>query len=485
MTSKNLASLVEDMGKSESIKLTLGYLITFGRVYLDVKLERFTAILASYDAKSVKKLFKETKPYINKGIELFNKKFPMNPLITHIENNRLEDNATKIEINRMVNEEELTWSQIFAITTGTTNDSLSAHIIVADEAGLIDNQSFEVSISPFTTTTNAPISMFGLPTNNSASLLFQNYINKTAIVTRHTWEDIYKMRLLTDRKMAEGYKLDVTNRMKNNEKSSYIRWNYYCDFEDSNGKFTTRKLLQDNNVLTEEIEVPKNIKKEWLVMGVDISPKHDYFCITIAVTSFNEFGEQMNKIKYMKTLNKNREHKSMKNKCLDIVELCNRFEIDLLTVDSTSQQLYFIQELYNTLKSNNCKSQLFPYPYSGVGKEKLFGYLETMLYDQKLKLLKEDESWESKKLIEEMLYLKKEKKENRIFYGAPTGQDFSDDHINSLALCNIAYQYSFESSNNRKEFDDGEHIWRPKLQKYIHIEKIKREFPKSYMTVLG
>ena len=372
------------------------------------------------------------------------------------------------------------WSQIFAITTGTTNDSLSAHIIIADESGLIDNQSFEVSISPFTSSTNGLISYFGLPTNDSSSLLFQNYLKQTAIITKYTWEDIYKMRLLTDKKMAEGYKLDVMNRMKNNEKSSFIRWNYFCDFEDSNGKFITRKIIQDNNILSESLEVVQNKKDNWLVMGVDISPKHDYFCITIDEVTFTEFGEQMMKVKYMKTLNKNREHKSMKNKCLDIVNLCLKFRIDILCVDSTSQQLYFIQELFNVLKDRKCQTQLFPYPYSANNKEKLFGFLESSIYDLKLKLLKEDESWESEKLVEEMLYLKKEKKENRVTYKAPDGQDFSDDHINSLALCVIGYQYAFECSNNKKEFDDGEHIWRPRLQKYIVKKEVEDKSPSFY-----
>jgi len=232
--------------------------------------------------------------------------------------------------------------------------------------------------------------------------------------------------------------------------------------------------------MTEIIETPENKNDNWLVMGVDISPKHDFFCITIAEVTFTALGEQSVKIKYMKTLNKNREHNSMKNKCMNIVDLCHKFKIDLLCVDSTSQQLYFIQELYNTMREKKCDTQLFPYPYSANGKEKLFGFLETHLYDLKLKLLKEDESWESEKLIEEMLYLKKDKKESRVQYKAPDGGDFSDDHINSLALCNMAYQYAFESSNNKKEFDDGEHIWRPRLQKYKRKKKEIDESPSYY-----
>jgi hypothetical protein len=133
MTGKEIANLVEDMGKSECIKLTLGFLVTFGRLYLDVVNERFSAILCSYDAKSVRKLFKETKPYIEKGVELFNSKYIHAPLITDKENNRLENNMAKIEINRMVDDEELSYSQIFAITAGTTNDSLTANIIIAKQ----------------------------------------------------------------------------------------------------------------------------------------------------------------------------------------------------------------------------------------------------------------------------------------------------------------------------------------------------------------
>jgi len=291
---------------------------------------------------------------------------------------------------------------------------------------------------------------------------------------------------LTDKKMAEGYKLDFLNRSKNNEKSSYIRWNYYCDFEDSNGKFITRQSLKDNNILSEKINAPITEKDNWIVISTDISPKFDYFSISVGTTSFDGYGNIKNKVSYMKTLNKDRDHKSMKEKCLEIIVLCKKFKADILIVDSTSQQLYFIQELYNTLKHQGCKTQLFPYPYSGKNKEKLFGYLETMLYDQKLKLLKEDESWESKKLVEEMLYFKKEKKENGIDYSSPTGKqgDYSDDHINSIALFNMGYQYAFECSNNMKSFDDGEHIFRPRLQKYIRNEKpFKPNYSSTWLKI--
>ena len=123
------------------------------------------------------------------------------------------------------------------------------------------------------------------------------------------------------------------------------------------------------------------------------------------------------------------------------------------------------------MKENDVKSQLFPYNYSANGKEKLFSYFESMLYDQRVKLLKEDESWESEKLVDELVSLIKEKKENRVTYSAPnTGSnDFSDDHCNSIALCVMAYQYAFECSNANKEFDDGEHIWRPRLKKWTDI----------------
>jgi len=473
-------------GKSESIKLTFGYLQSFGMMYLETKLDRFSSVLASFDAKSVKKLFKETKPYILKGLELFNIMFPHSSLISDKENSRLENNATKLEINRIIDGEELPWSQIFAITTGSQNDSLSCHCMIVDESGLVNNHDFEVSSTPFTTATNAPIFLYGLPTNSSASFLFQNFLNSNTTNVIHPWEDIYKLRLLTDKKMAEGYKLDVTNRMRGNEKSSYIRWNYYCDFEDSNGKFITRKVLTDSKILTETIDTPITNKKNWIILGVDISPKHDYFSMTLTEHTFDSFGNPIIKVKYMKTVNKNRERRSMEFKCNEIVSICDRFKVDIVCVDSTSQQLYFIQTLYNAMRDKKCKTQMFPYPYSSNMKEKLFGYLETMLYDQRLNLLLEDESWESEKLVEEMLYLKKEKKENRIEYKAPDSSsgDFSDDHINSLALSTIGYHYAFECSNNRKEFNDGEHVWRPRLQKLDWKPKESTPFPRTYMTVL-
>lgn len=464
-----LNSWSRQAGKSESIKIVIGFLMSYGRLFLDTKLERFNIVLASHDKKSVKKLYKEVKGYILKGVELFNSQFPNSKLITGEDNSKLESNDIKFEINRIIDEENLPYSQMFAITAQATNDSLSANLIIADEAGLIDNQSFEVSVTPFTTTTNGLLSMFGLPTHDASTLLFQNYLSETTIKIKRNWNNIYKLRLLTDREMAEGYKLDFLNRSKGKENSSYIRWNYYCDFEDSNGKFITRRILEQNKILNTELRTPLSTNENYIVMGVDIAPKRDYFCCTIGEVIPDKDDNYVCNVTYMQTLNKNKERVSKDKKVETIAEMCIRHKVDLLCIDSTSQGLWFVQDLVGYFVKNKIPTQIFMYSYAGSNKEALFGYLESNLFNEKLNLLKEEESWESKKLVEEMLLLIKKKSDGNnesIFYGAPKGDEFSDDHINSLALCNICFKYAKECDLNKKQFDDGQNLWRPKVKKF-------------------
>lgn len=470
-STRKLNAWSRQAGKSELIKLAIGYLSTFGRMFLDTPLERFNVILASHKAMSVKKLFKETKKYIYKGVDLFNITFKGSPLILKRENSKLEDNDEKIEINRIIRDEQLPYSQVVSLTAKSDNDGFSAHIIIVDEAGLIDNQSFETSVTPFTATTAGHIVMFGLPNQNPTSFLAQNYMNPEVDKQIYTVEDIYKLRLLTDKQMAETYWRDYKSRSKGREKSSDIRWNYWIDFESGEGKFITRKDLEDNNILTESIRNPINNEYVWKVAGVDISPKSDYFSVTVGETDLRG-EEQINRVVYMETFNKDKKRISNKEKAQKVALLCKRFNIDLLVVDSTSQQLYFIQILYKALKDNNVNTQFFPFNYSS-NKEKLFNYLEESLYSGKLKLLKEDECWESSKLVEELLYFEKTVKSNGVSFEAPRKRGFTDDHVNSLALFNYGYQYAFECNAQRKRFDDGLNIWRPRLKKYNGEENNK------------
>ncbi|MBF1053729.1 MAG: hypothetical protein HXL14_02480 [Parvimonas sp.] len=110
----------------------------------------------------------------------------------------------------------------------------------------------------------------------------------------------------------------------------------------------------------------------------------------------------------------------------------------------------------------------------------MFQYLESQLYEGKLKLLNKQASWEAEKLYYEMLtFEKKAGKTNNyvLTYSAPRGEEFSDDHMNSLALFNIGLKELIERVNaidkRKKTYDDGKNRFFLFLRKFEDRNKKK------------
>lgn len=468
-------------GKSFAIKLLMGWEMVFLPKYIDVKLERYSMILCSYKKESVEKLFGECKTAISKAVEYHNKKYK-DKLITkngEYSNTKLIDSSTIMEINKMFSDgDEVPYSKCTAITLGTSNDGLSAFHIIVDEAGLCDFDLFQISVAPFTASVNGNTTFIGLPNENSANLLQRMYSNKTVKKTLYDANDVYVMRKMVDKQFAEDYKKHLDGVIASNGKSSaFVQWNYFLNFMDLNGKFCTEEILENSNVLTERISQPlndKNDKLSYLCAGLDISPKKDFRVLTCMRTVIKN-GMIYNYEFEQETYNKDKGRMEHEVTAEKVAQTLKRCKIDMVCVDATAQGLYFVQTLRKKIKEIGINTLIVPYSYNGASKAKLFGFLEETLFSGQLKLLKRDESWESDKLIEEMCYMIKEKgtKDNdTIRYYAPIGGDFSDDHMNSLALANICYRHTFEMFRNKQFADDGAKKWRIYLNKFKELDEI-------------
>ena len=471
-----LESYARQSGKSYSIKLLLGWELVFLPKYIDVKLERYSSILCSYKKESVEKLFGECKTAIYKAVEYYNKKYKDKLVLKNgdYNNPKLIDSSTIIEINkRFTDGDEIPYSKCTAITLGASNDGLSSYHTIVDEAGLCDFDLFQISIAPFTASINGNTTYIGLPNQDSSNLLQRMYHNKKIKSTLYNAEDVYKMKKMVDIVSAEDYKRNLDNAIAmNGRNSAYVQWNYFLNFADMNGKFVTKQILEDSNILSNDIELnpinnPNN-RSRYLVAGLDISPKKDYrvlTCIETIITS----GEIHNNVFFMRTYNKDRARAEHEYVAEEVALDCKLNKIDMICVDSTSHQAYFVQTLRKKFKELNINTLIIPYYYNQSTKQKLFGFLETMLFGGKLSLLKEGVSWEGDKLVEEMCYMIKEKGKkdsDSIKYYAPEGGDFSDDHVNSLALANICYVEAYDKTRKKEFADDGASRWRIKLNKF-------------------
>lgn len=475
-----LESYARQSGKSFSIKLLIGWEMVFLPRYIDIKLERYSMILCSYKKESVEKLFSECKNAIYKAVEYYNKKYKDKLLTKNGEfnNSKLIDSSTIIEINKMFTDgDEVPYSKCTAITLGASNDGLSSYHTIVDEAGLCDFDLFQISVAPFTASINGNTTYIGLPNQDSSNLLQRMYSNKLVKKTLYDATLVYEMRKMVDKQFAEDYKKHLESVIASNGKNSaFVQWNYFINFMDTNGKFCTEEILETMNVLTEIIHQPINYtenKMKYLCAGLDISPKKDFRVLTCMETEIKD-GVIYNKEFDKETYNKDKcrmEHEEVAEK---IANTLKRNKIDMICVDATAQGLYFVQTLRKKIKESGINTLIIPYSYNGTTKAKLFGFLEDMLYGGQLKLLRRNESWESEKTVQEMCYMIKEKgkKDNdSIKYYAPEGGDFTDDHMNSLALANICYRHAYEMFRNREFADDGAKKWKIRLNKFKLLDE--------------
>lgn len=477
-----LESYARQTGKSYSIKLLLAWELVFLPRYIEVKLERYSCILCSYKKESVEKLFGECKTAIYKAVEYHNKKYK-DKLVTkngEFSNPKLIDSSTIVEINKMFTDgDEVPYSKCTSITLGASNDGLSSFHTIVDEAGLCDFDLFQISVAPFSASVNGMCTFIGLPNSNSANLLQRMYQNKNVKKTIYDANLAYEMRKMVDRQFAEDYKKHLEGVIASNGRnSSFVQWNYFINFMDMNGKFVTKEILDNSNILINNICSPINYKEDrnkYIVGGLDISPKKDFRVLTLMETNLKD-GDIYNSVFDIKTYNKDKTRMEHEHVAEQVALDLKMYKVDMLCIDSTSHQAYFVQTLRKKIQEIGINTLIIPFYYNQSTKPRLFGFLETMLFSGKLKLLKEDESWESQKLVEEMCYMIKEKgkKDSDVIkYYAPEGGDFSDDHVNSLALANICFTEAFEKFRKKEWADDGAKRWKIKLNKFEELNEIK------------
>lgn len=339
---------------------------------------------------------------------------------------------------------------------------LSSNHIIVDEAGLCDYDLFNTSVQPFTASVNGCTTFIGVPNQDSSSLLYRKYNDKTVKKTIYNAYDVYEMRLMVDKDFAEKYKKNLDREiLSHGMKSSFIQWNYFLNFTSLNGKFMTKQILEDNEILVNDLSKPKMSDNTYRVAGIDVAASGDFKPMVIGETKveteFNKRGDKqtayISKVCDMVTFNKNGKKQSADNFAKMCVEQCIEYEVDIVIMDSTSAGGKMFTQLFRQhMDTLQVDIMILPFSYN-QNKQMLFGYLEDAIYSNKITLLKEKTSWESEQLVDEMCYMIREqgsKGSTYIKYYAPQGSGFYDDHVNALALFNSCLREVDERARDRK-----------------------------------
>lgn len=480
-----LWAMSRQSGKSSVMEVLIPFALTILPKYVEVDTNRFTVILGSYKDDAVKELYKKIKPHIYTAIEFYNKR-NKDQLLCYYNDKKLKliDNSDLLEIDKLFsNGEQIPYSQIRNITCGATSDGYSANLLITDESGLISSDLFQTSMSNFTSAT-AGISVYaGVPNQDSSSLFYSKKRSKTVKTLLYDYPIVRDCKYMVSKKQGDNYVKDYKSKVgehSGGERSSFIRWNYYLDTEDSNGKFISKATLEENNILTNEIRPPKSNNTTYAVGGIDVSAVGDYKVMVIGEsTIYEDFdaNTKRNIKKYKNSVcdiiafNKDGKKQSGEEFAKLCAEQCMKNRLDCVAIDASSAGGKIFTQLFRKyLKLYGINLMVLPFSYN-QNKQYLFSTLEFSIYDGDLTLLKENESWESEKLVEEMCYMLKKRVPNTTYvkYEAPQGKGFTDDHINALALFNICLKEIRERSLDKKrcKAEDGSgDFWRIRLIKY-------------------
>lgn len=489
-----LLALARQAGKSTMFEIVIPFALTFISKYIETESLRFTVVLGSYKDDAVMEIFKKVKPFIYTAIEFYNKKNKDKLLCKHFDSRlSLKDNDDLIEIDKQFpNGDIIPYSQIRNITCGAVNDGYSSNLSCIDEAGLVSADLFKTSMANFTSSTAGVTVYSGVPCERTDSLFYDKKRDKAVKVLLYDYPLVLEMKYLISKSLGDKYKADYISKVSGSsggEKSSFIRWNYYLDTEDSNGKFTTRPILNNNGILANDIRVPvTGDDNKYVVAGIDVSASGDYKPMIIGETTVreiynNETGlfskKYYSEVCDMVTFNKLGQMQSGKEFAKGCALKCLEYKIDCVAIDSSSAGGKIFTQLFREeLKKLKCDVMILPFSYN-QNKQYLFGYLETCLYNGNIHLLKENANWESAQLVDEMCYMLRThvKGSTYIKYEAPKGTGYTDDHVNALALFNICIKEISERSMDKRKriVDDGSgNPWRLYLNKFSFYENVEK-----------
>ena len=489
-----LWAISRQAGKSANLEVLIPFALTVLPKYVDVDTSRFTVILGSYKDEAVKELYKKIKPHIYTAIEFYNKR-NKDQLLCYYNDKKLKliDNSDLLEIDKLFpSGEQIPYAQIRNITCGSSADGYSANLLVTDESGLISSDLFQTSMSNFTSATSGVSIFAGVPNHISSSLFYAKRRSKTVKTLLYDYPLVRDCKYMVSKKQGDNYVNDYKSKVgehNGGERSSFIRWNYYLDIEDASGKFMSKSILEQNNILRNEIKQPKSKRNTYAVAGIDVSAVGDYKVMVLGEsTIYDDFDYETKKtIKKYKNevcdiiaFNKDGKKQSGEKFAKLCVEQCIKNKLDCVAIDSSSAGGKIFTQLFRKyLKLYDVKLMVLPFSYN-QNKQYLFSSLETSIYDGNTTLLKEEESWESEKLVEEMCYMLKKRVPNTTYvkYEAPQGKGFTDDHMNALALFNICLKEICERSTDKRrcKAEDGSgDIWRIRLTRYSDYKNVKIE----------
>lgn len=435
-------------GKSFISRGVCAFLLIFAPLYVNVKENRYCIAWCAPTRRLSADHVAKLKPSILKAVELFNMEFYENPLVTKAEDKTIRENNEIIEFNRNINGQIIEYSSLVILSLNKTvvNAGFSIHMILVDESQDCSADSFLMQVAPTTTRTSGIIVALGTTNSDPSNLLFD--LNNSSEIPQErkiicNWEKVYKMKEIRNKEDAEKYKVRVSKGIeKYGINSTYIQTQFYCSFETIGDRFTTIDKLHSYDMFKGKNYGIDNFEfknYDYIVASFDSARFHDYASLVVGGINKKQTNEGIEYFEYhifeFIIFNYDKAELSPDDLSNMVSDICTKYSIDMLIYDTTAQQIdraYYLQKEFDKRK---IKTFIVPLNYSNK-KMFMFQTLEDAMLQQQIHLpdlLFVENNKYYDEFIEELLYLKKIKKENgKLDYKAPVGENFKDDLVMSF-----------------------------------------------------
>lgn len=498
------------LGKSYLARKIVGFAPVFLPKFMDIDIEKFWLTLCSYVAKSVSKIFDESKSEIEKAIKLHNEMYPNTPLLegkdTKKFGRQFKNKENVMEIGMLVDGDLVPYSIINAISTNVISDGLSSHLMILDEPQYTPYEEFKKT-EAFTSKTGGCKLLTGIGSNKADDAQTHYYNLKDSEMVefnRVPFPVVYGIMKYFDEKEARTMFNEFYSKSESwgGLQSLAVATHYLSRFDSMDGKFMTRRLLKRNKIQNIEYNPNKKPTGKYRVAGVDFASMQDYQTMVIFDVWYDEYEDIYSGVKEMIphydlvdviTFNKSKEKLDHEESGNQIAMFCRQYEIDMVNCDGTGTQAPYITMIIKALKRAGINTLVSAYSFAGNNKQIMMEFLENAFVKSSISLFNEvceKTHLPYRLLIKEMIDLIKEKTPNNknVQYKAPNGAGFSDDHVMAMALA----VYTIE--NIEKMMRAGKYIEIEKLKYIPYLNKFKddkldvidrTEFYKSLKTKWG
>lgn len=431
-------------GKSKISRTVCAFLLIFAPLYVKIPENRYCIAWCSPSRRLSADHLAKLKPDIEKAVELFNIEFQENKIITKSDDKTIRENNEIMEFNRMINGQIIEYSSlvILSLNKAVVNAGFSIHLILVDESQEISASSFLMQVAPTTTRTSGIIVALGTTNSDPSNLLFDLYNSSEIPDDRkiiYTWEDVYDMKKLRNEDDADKYRVRVLKEIaKYGVSSEYIQTQFHCSFKTIGDRFTTIEKLNSYELFKGNAYGIENYdlsKFDYIIASFDSARFHDYAGLLLG--GINRKIDNLTGMEYFeynvfefRIFNEDKKQLSPDDLSNMVSEVCQIYKIDMLIYDTTAQQIdraYYLQKEFDKRK---IKTFIIPLNYSNK-KMFMFQTLEDAMMQKQISLPAIDFRENQKaydEFIDEILYLKKIKKDNGKFdYKAPDGENFKDD----------------------------------------------------------